>query len=194
MPWASNGSRHAPCNSLVKLQQKQLRAGARSRHPEQLYSGSPLDTGATAPPRRPRTRPHTVILRCSFRCIDNTGPPRAPVTLPYTPAARLALGARALLHLARQRRLHALVLLLLVQQLGAQVRNLRLHVRVAARQQTANLSQKKRQAVLGVCARASCAATRAPSARAAAHCPGRQPPQQCCMLGSGVCLAQARLC
>lgn len=47
--------------------------------------------------------------------------------------AHLPLGALALLHLARQRGLHALILLLLVQQLGAQVRDLRLHIRIAAR-------------------------------------------------------------
>ena len=80
-----------------------------------------------------------VIL--SLTCQLTSGPTMCSSAFPVVTAAagtlagcaRLPLGALALLHLARQCGLYALILLLLVQQLGAQVRDLRLHIRIAAR-------------------------------------------------------------
>jgi len=130
-PMMQVGMHHATL-FFLKLQRKRTR-GTPSCHPKQVHSARfalPLQRRHAGP-----TRGHTLAYSgAHFSEFDiHRSASRSPVTLPYTLAARLALGARALLHLARQRRLHALVLLLLVQQLSAQVRNLRLHVRVAAR-------------------------------------------------------------
>lgn len=130
--WAHDASCHAPCNyceaaaKAVKRHALASSQAALQRKPASHCRHS----AATQTPRAASPWPIPVPIP---EFLISTGTPCAPVTLPCTLPARLALGARALLHLARQRCLHALILLLLVQQLGAQVRNLRLHVRVAAR-------------------------------------------------------------